>query len=272
MEKDIIFGTWQITDADTCRDAVSTALHAGYRHIDTAADYENEAAVGDAVRNSGIPRGEVIVTSKLSAMIKDPAEAKKAIDASLEKIDLGYLDYMLIHAPRPWGAPVENHYYPENQAIWEILEGYVRGGLIRNIGLSNFDVTELDDILSVAKIRPAVNQIKCHIGNYPRTLAEKCRQEGVQLTGFSTICTNELLDRKQLIPFAEKYHTTIAQLCIAFSLQLGFSPIVKSTNPQHIAANRNIDFTITAADMETLATLPGLISHRYGDPQPYESH
>jgi diketogulonate reductase-like aldo/keto reductase len=270
MDKELIFGTWQIEDAVVCRESVKAALAAGYRHIDTAADYGNEVSVGEAIRQSGISRADITVTTKLSAMIKDVPTAAKAIDESLDRLNVGYIDQLLIHSPRPWGQTAEQHYYDENRKLWQLLETYVRSGRVLRIGLSNFDVCDVDNILSIAQIRPSANQIKCHIGNYPRTLAAKCHNEGISLMGYSTLCTNALIDREQLRPFAYKYKTDVARLCIAFSLQRGFAPIVKSINPQHIADNLSINFTISEDDMLILETLPDMCSTRYGAPQPYE--
>jgi diketogulonate reductase-like aldo/keto reductase len=270
MKNEIIIGTWQIEDADVCRKSVTAALVAGYRHIDTAADYGNEESVGDAVRSCGIPREEIIVTTKLSAMIKDVPTARRAIDTSLKKLNISYVDQLLIHSPRPWGQPEAEHYYDENRELWRLMEEYVANGSVCHIGLSNFDVCDVDNILEIANIHPSANQIKCHVGNYPRTLADMCRKANIALMGYSTLCTNELIGREQLQTYADKYKTTIARLCIAFSQQHGFAPIVKSVNPQHIADNLAIDFTISAEDLRTLETLPDMCSTRYGAPQPYE--
>jgi diketogulonate reductase-like aldo/keto reductase len=267
---EVIFGTWQLADGEVAYNAVSNALKAGYRHIDTAADYENEISVGEAIRDSGMPREEIFVTTKLSAMIKDVAAAKEAVEMSLNRLNIDYIDQLLIHAPRPWGEPTDNHYYTENRDIWQMLEEVAKSGRVKRIGLSNFDVCDVENILSVAEIRPSANQIKCHVGNYPRTLAEYCKQQGIALTGFSTLCTNYLMDKAEIHRYADKYGVTAAQLCIRYSLQHGFDPIVLSTNPEHIKSNLNVNFVIIDTDMAALDTLPGMISTRYGAPQAYE--
>ncbi len=267
---EVIFGTWQLADDEIAYNAVSNALKAGYRHIDTAADYENEVSVGRAIRESGIPREEIFVTTKLSAMIKDVNAASIAVQESLKRLDIGYVDQLLIHAPRPWGEPTDKHYYAENQAIWKMLEQVVKSGAVRGIGISNFDVCDVENILAVAEIKPSANQIKCHVGNYPRTLAQFCKQQGIALMGYSTLCTNFLMDKEEIHRYAEKYGVTAAQLCIRYSLQHGFEPIVLSTNPDHIKSNLEINFVISDADMAALDSLPGMISTRYGAPQAYE--
>lgn len=267
---EVIFGTWQLVDGEVAYNAVSSALRAGCRHIDTAADYENECSVGDAIRDFGIPREEIFVTTKLSAMIKDADDAAEAVEESLRRLNLGYVDQLLIHAPRPWGEPVENHYFEENKRIWQLLERVVAGGSVKRIGLSNFDVCDVENILAAAEILPSANQIKCHVGNYPRTLAEYCRKHGISLMGYSTLCTNFLMDKGEIRRYAVKYGVTPAQLCIRYSMQHGFNPIVLSTNPDHIKSNLDVDFRISDADLAALDVLPGMISTRYGAPQPYE--
>lgn len=270
MNNRIIFGTWQLEDDEICYKAVRDALSAGYRHIDTAADYGNEESVGRAIRESGIPREEIIVTSKLSAMVKDADEAERAMDESFRRLDLGYIDYYIIHSPRPWGTDPNEHYTAENQAIWPRMERRVRAGQFKHIGISNFDVRNVQDILDVAQIKPAVNQVKCHVGNYPRTLAAFCEKEGIMMTGYSTLSTNALIGKDAIKSFADKYGVSTAQICIRFSIQKGFYPIVLSTNPEHIASNLQVDFVISDEDMKALEALPDMRSNRFGPPQPYE--
>lgn len=160
-------GTWLIDD-DKVAAVVTGAIQAGYRHIDTAQAYGNERGVGAGVRNSGVARSEIFVTTKLAAEHKDYASAAAAIDESLRKLDLDYIDMMIIHSPEPWADFRDgDHYFAGNVAAWQALEDAYKAGKIRAIGLSNFEQVDLDNILAHGTVKPAVNQVLAHVGNMP---------------------------------------------------------------------------------------------------------
>ena len=251
----IAFGTWQISN-DRVTDAAKAALSVGYRHIDTAAAYENECGVGEALRETGLRREEVFITTKIPAEIKTYEGAKAMIAASLKNLEKPYIDLMLIHAPKPWEelfGGSEKTYYAENLAVWKAMEEAVAAGQLRAIGVSNFEVDDLQNLLEHAGIKPAVNQIRVHIGHTPADVISYCKENGIVVMAFSPNATGKLLGHPVVAEIAAKYQVSIPQLSIRYDYQLGLIPLPRSTNPEHIAENTNIDFAISDADMQQLS-------------------
>ena len=251
----IAFGTWQIPN-DRVTDAAKAALSLGYRHIDTAAAYENECGVGKALRESGLRRDEVFITTKIPAEVKTYEGAKAVIAASLKNLDTPYIDLMLIHAPKPWEelfGGSEKTYYAENLAVWKAMEEAVAAGQLRAIGVSNFEVDDLQNLIDYAEIKPAVNQIRVHIGHTPAEVISYCKKNGIVVMAFSPNATGKLLGHPVVAEIAAKYQVSVPQLSIRYDCQLGLIPLPRSTNPVHIAENKNVDFVISDADMERLA-------------------
>ena len=251
----IAFGTWQISN-DRVTDAAKAALAAGYRHIDTAAAYENECGVGKALRESGLRREEVFITTKIPAEVKTYEGAKAVIAASLKNLGTSYIDLMLIHAPKPWEelfGGSEKTYYAENLAVWKAMEEAVAAGQLRAIGVSNFEIGDLQNLIDHAKIKPAVNQIRVHIGHTPAEVISYCKENGIVVMAFSPNATGKLLGHPVVAEIAAKYQVSVPQLSIRYDYQLGLIPLPRSTNPAHIAENKDIDFVISNADMERLA-------------------
>lgn len=251
----IAFGTWQISN-DRVTDAAKAALSVGYRHIDTAAAYENECGVGEALRETGLRREEVFITTKIPAEIKTYEGAKAMIAASLKNLETPYIDLMLIHAPKPWEelfGGSEKTYYAENLAVWKAMEEAVAAGQLRAIGVSNFEVDDLQNLLEHAGIKPAVNQIRVHIGHTPADVISYCKENGIVVMAFSPNATGKLLGHPVVAEIAAKYQVSIPQLSIRYDYQLGLIPLPRSTNPEHIAENKNIDFAISDADMQQLS-------------------
>ena len=251
----IAFGTWQIPN-DRVTDAAKAALSVGYRHIDTAAAYENECGVGKAVAESGLRRDEVFITTKIPAEVKTYEGAKSVIAASLKNLDTPYIDLMLIHAPKPWEelfGGSEKTYHAENLAVWKAMEEAVAAGQLRAIGVSNFEVGDLQNLIDHAEIKPAVNQIRVHIGHTPAEVISYCKANGIVVMAFSPNATGKLLGHPVVTEIATKYQVSVPQLSIRYDYQLGLIPLPRSTNPEHIAENKNIDFVISDADMERLS-------------------
>ena len=251
----IAFGTWQISN-DRVTDAVRTALSVGYRHIDTAAAYENECGVGKALRESGLRREEVFITTKIPADVKTYEGAKAVIAASLKNLETPYIDLMLIHAPKPWEelfGGSEKTYYAENLAVWRAMEEAVAAGQLRAIGVSNFEVGDLQNLIDYAEIKPAVNQIRVHIGHTPAQVISYCKANGIVVMAFSPNATGKLLGHPVVTEIAAKYQVSVPQLSIRYDYQLGLIPLPRSTNPEHIAENKDIDFVISDADMKRLS-------------------
>lgn len=245
-------GTWMIPDEQT-DEAVRAAVSLGYRHIDTAQAYGNEAGVGRGVKSCGVDRDKLFVTSKVAAEHKSYETAAKSIDETLEKTGLDYLDMMIIHAPQPWAEfRGEKCYFEENKETWRALEDAYKAGKLRAIGVSNFLVDDLENLLADAKIKPMVNQILTHISNTPLELIDFCKANGIQCEAYSPIAHGEALKNKAIADMAAKYGVSAAQLCVRYTIDLGMVSLPKTANPEHMKSNSDIDFTISAEDMETL--------------------
>ena len=245
-------GTWFIDD-DQAAEAVRTAVKLGYRLIDTAQAYGNERGVGVGVRTCGVPREELFVASKVAAELKTYGEAKKSIDETLEKMGLDYLDQMIIHSPQPWNQfRVEKRYSEENKAVWRALEDAQSEGKVRVIGVSNFLRDDLENLLSDCRVKPMVNQILLHISNTDLALLDYCREQGIHVEAYSPIAHGEALKNPAIAEMAKKYGVNAAQLCIRYVIELGAVALPKTANPDHMASNAAVDFTISSEDMETL--------------------
>ena len=246
------FGTWMLTD-EQAKNAVAHAIKTGYRLVDTAQDYENETGVADGIRESGINRESVFITSKVRAEYKTYESARKSIDETLEKMKLNYIDMMIIHAPQPWDEfRGEKRYFAENRDVWRALEDAKKEGKVLSIGVSNFLKDDLDNILSSCEIKPAVNQILTHISNTPLDLIEYSNKNGIHCEAYSPIAHGEALKNKVIAETAEKYGVSPASLCIRYVIELGMTALPKATSYGHIDSNAKIDFKISESDMEIL--------------------
>ncbi len=249
----LALGTWLMDDA-LASIAVQNALKIGYRHIDTAQAYQNEHGVGDAIRKSGIAREDIFVTSKIAAEYKTYEKAKASIEKTLEDIGLDYLDLMLIHSPQPWNKVNQSsyRYFKENRAVWRALEDAYKEGKFRAIGVSNFQIDDIENIWNSSEIKPMVNQILCHISNSPLDLIESCQKKDIVIEAYSPIAHGEALKNREIDKMAKKYDVTIPQLCVRYDIQLGMIVLPKATSPEHMKTNASIDFLISKEDMETL--------------------
>ena len=248
-------GTWLIPD-DATGPAVEEALQLGYRHVDTAQAYQNESGVGRALKASGIARDEIFVTTKLAAELKSYDAAAASIDGSLEKLGLDVIDLMLIHSPQPWAEfGGDDPYFEGNREAWRALEDAYEAGKLRAIGVSNFQVPDLHNILASCTVTPMVNQVLAHISNTPAKLIEYTQDKGILVEAYSPIAHGELLKNRTVAEMAESYGVSVPQLSIRYTLQLGLLPLPKTANPAHMKANADVEFEITDADMERLRTL-----------------
>lgn len=245
-------GTWLIPDGEAAQ-VVRDAVAMGYRHIDTAQAYGNERGVGEGVRTCGVPREEIFVTSKVAAEHKTYESAAKSIDESLAKLGMDYMDLMIIHCPQPWAEfRGERRYFTENKEVWRALENAYKDGKVKAIGVSNFLVDDLENILDGCEVKPMVNQILTHITNTPLELINFCREHGILCEAYSPIAHGEALKNRLILSVAEKYSVTPAQLCVRYALQLGMVVLPKTSNPEHIKNNADIEFEISAEDMDIL--------------------
>jgi len=240
-------GVWQ-TPAEETERAVSAALHAGYRHIDTAAAYGNEAGVGRAVAASGIPREDVFVVTKLWNSEQGYEKTLAAFDASMEQLGLDYLDLYLIH----WPTPAQNLFIDTFKAFAHLRDQ----GRIRAIGVSNFEPEHLKLLIDATGIVPAVNQIELH-PRLPQTeLRETHARYGIATEAWSPLGQGSLLQDPIVTAIAERHGKTPAQVLIRWHLQLGNIVIPKSVNPDRIASNFDVfDFELSEADLASIATL-----------------
>lgn len=236
-------GTWLVDDADA---AVKSAVDMGYRGIDTAQAYGNEAKVGEGIRASSAAREDLFVVSKVAAELKTYDEAAASIDKTLERMGLDYLDMMIIHAPQPWDDFRGGNYDEGNVAAYRALEDAYKAGKLRAIGVSNFLVNDLQNILDNCSVAPMVNQILAHIGDVDEDVVSFCENQGIVIEAYSPIAHGEALKYATIVDMAAKYGVTPAQLCIRYVLQRGFVALPKTANPEHMAANAAVDFEISA--------------------------
>ncbi|MCQ2433053.1 MAG: aldo/keto reductase [Clostridia bacterium] len=248
------FGTWQIK-ADIAARCVSDALEVGYRHIDTAAAYGNEKGVGEGIRASGLARSDVFVTTKVFAEYKTAELAKRCIESSLANLDLGYVDLLLIHAAKPWEElhdPKAKSYFEENLEVWRVMEGYVKSGDVKAIGVSNFKIPDLKNIIDHAEIQPAANQISVFIGKNEAEMRKFCGERGIIVEAYSPNITGHLKDIGAAVKMAEKYGVSVPQLGIKYDLQIGTVPLPKTTHKEFMIENSSLDFVISDEDMAVL--------------------
>lgn len=255
-------GTWFIDD-DKVADAVKEAVKIGYRHFDTAQAYGNERGVGEGIRTCGIPREELFVVSKVAAEHKTYEEAMAGINETLEKMGLDYLDMMIIHSPQPWVKvnQCEDRYVEGNRAAWKALEDAYKAGKLKAIGIFNFQIGDIESLLETAEIKPMVNQILLHISNTPLELVEYCQKNDIAVEAYSPIAHGVILNQPEITAMAEKYGVSVPQLCIRYTLQMGAISLPKTANPEHMATNAEVDFEISAEDMEILKNFKHIESY-----------
>ncbi len=241
------FGVFQVPDAKQCKTAVLKALKTGYRLIDTAAAYFNEEAVGEAIRESGIPREELFVTTKLWIQDAGYENAKKAFQISLDKLGLDYLDLYLIHQPY-------NDYY----GSWRAMEELYRERKIRAIGVCNFYPERLVDLCMNASVIPAVNQVECHPFFQQKEAIQVMKEYGVQIEAWGSFAEGQknIFANETLSGIAEKYGKTTAQVILRWNIQRGVIVIPKSVHEERIQENINIwDFELAEEDMNAIAQM-----------------
>lgn len=255
----LALGTWLIDDAQV-GDAVRSAVEIGYRHIDTAQAYANERGVGEAVRSCGIAREDLFVVSKVAAEHKTYQEAAAGIDRTLATMGLDYLDMMIIHSPQPWVEVNQSsdRHFQGNVEAYRALEDALSAGKLRAIGVSNFLVDDLQNILDSCSVVPAVNQVLAHVGNVPVEVAQFCADHGIAVEAYSPIAHGEAGRIEGVAEMAAKYGVSVAQLCIRYVLQLGMIALPKTANPVRMKENASVDFQISDEDMAVLNGLAGL--------------
>lgn len=254
------FGTWQILN-DQAYDSVKIALKAGYRHIDTAHAYGNEKGVGKAIKESGIARENIFITTKIPAEIKTYDGAVKCIEESLANLGVDYIDLHLIHAPWPW-SEVGKDCKDGNVEVWKALIEYYNAGKIRAIGVSNFHVDDIKYIVDKTGFKPMANQIRYFVGNTQPQITSYCQENDILIEAYSPFATGELISNELIGKIALKYNTSIPKVCLRFCIQTNTLPLPKSVTESRIIDNLDVDFELSDEDMEYLSDLFHIASTR----------
>ncbi|AMV60874.1 oxidoreductase of aldo/keto reductase family, subgroup 1 [Pediococcus damnosus] len=251
------FGTWQTPDGDVAEKSVEEALAAGYRHIDTAFAYGNEQSVGKGIKDSGVARDQLWVTSKLDGKDHGYENTKRAVDKSLTNLGLDYLDMFLIHWPNP--IAYRDTWEQTNADTWRAMEEAQKAGKIRAIGVSNFRPKHLDALLKTATVVPQVNQIFLNPSDLQPEVVKYDDDHNILSEAYSPLGTGKIFGVSELKTMSEKYHKTVAQVVLRWSLQHGFLPLPKSVHNERIIENTKLfDFEIDDADMKKIDGLRGL--------------
>lgn len=257
------YGTWQATTQTAL-----VAIACGYRLIDTAALYGNEEALGLAVRESGVPREEIFVTTKLLNTVGGYEETLEAFDASLKRLGLDYCDLYLIHWPNP--VHFRDRWQQRNEQVWRAMEKLYNEGVIRAIGVSNFRKHHIDALLKSASVMPMVNQLHLNPAVGQKELVETCHALGMVVEAYSPLGRGTLLQQPEIVACAEAHYITTAQVCLRWSLQHGFWPLPKSANAQRIRNNADLfGFSLNDEEMKMLDGVEARFEGRFdytGDP------
>ncbi len=249
-------GTWQTPDGAVAVNAVKDALASGYRHIDTAYGYQNEESVGRALKESGIPREQIFVTTKLTNEMHGYEATRVGFEISMSKLGLDYLDLYLIHWPNP--KMFRNNWAEMNAGSWKAFEELYDAGRIRAIGVSNFHGHHIDALMATAKHAPMVNQIRLCPGDTQDAVVDYCRRHEILLEAYSPLGTGDVFSVPEVRSLAEKYGKSVAQICIRWSLQMGFLPLPKSVTAERIRENADVfDFELAPEDVKLLADMKG---------------
>ena len=239
-------GVYKLPDDVQAEAAVTSAISAGYRMIDTASVYKNEESVGRAIAKCGVPRKDLFITSKIWNNAQRLGDVQGAFSRSLDRLKVSYVDLYLIHWPVP-GCYL---------STWKELESILDSGRALSIGVSNFDIRHLEELRKIPGIIPAVNQIECHPLCYPTELIEYCKAFGIQVQAYAPLARGAYFDNDIMCVLGTKYARTPAQIGLRWAIQKGISVIPKSINPERIRSNGNIfDFNIEDEDMAIIDTL-----------------
>jgi diketogulonate reductase-like aldo/keto reductase len=250
------FGTYQTPNGEIAVSAVRGAIALGYRHIDTAAGYGNEESVGIAVKQSGITRKEIFITSKLHNSDHGYENTMKAFEQTMKNLAMDYLDLYLIHWPNP--IKYRNEWQAANAGTWKAFEELYKAGRIRSIGISNFQPRHIDELMKTAGIVPMVDQIRLCPGDTQDEVVAYCKAHNIVVEAYSPLGTGRIFEVPEMQVIAEKHGKTVAQICIRWSLQMGFLPLPKSITESRIRENVDVfSFELSVQDVQTISDLKG---------------
>lgn len=248
------FGTYNAKGGDNL-EIIRTAIKAGYRYFDTASIYETERALGQAIKESGIPREEFFIATKAWIDERGYEEAKLAMDRSLERLQMDYVDLYLIHWPK--SSFEETNWREKDIQTWKAMEEMYEAGKTRGLGLSNFLPNHLDVILEHAKIKPQVDQLEIHPGYSQEAAVIYGQSKGIRMQAWSPLGRGRMLDDEIILMFAKKYGKTPAQICLRFLMQKGIIPLVKSSTMERMKQNMDVfDFEISQEDIQIISCMP----------------
>jgi diketogulonate reductase-like aldo/keto reductase len=243
-------GTWQISNADVYQVTLD-AFSAGYRHIDSAQGYQNEKGVGLALKDSGLNRDEVFITTKLPSHIKGYQVTLDSFEQSMKDLQLEVLDLYLIHAPWPWNEIGKDCTQGNIESFKAMIDLY-KQGRIRSIGVSNFSVKDLKAVIDATGFVPHVNQIRFYVSDTQEEIVKFCQEHNILVEAYSPLATGRILDNPQLQKIAHDKGVTIAQLCIRYCLDKGTLPLPKTTKHFRMVENAQVDFELSPEDIQIL--------------------
>ncbi|MCH5461770.1 aldo/keto reductase [Lactobacillus sp. LC28-10] len=247
------FGTWQTKPGKETYDAVSNALKAGYRFIDTAKAYRNEKSVGEAIADGDVAREDLFVQTKLPAESKTYDAAIADFESSLKALNLDYVDSYIIHAPWPWAQEGTNH-DAENRDVWRAMQDIYNSGRAKSVGVSNFNTHDLENLLNWdgLSVTPAVDQIQYYVGYTQDSIVKTAKDNGIVVQAYSPLATGDLVNDPDLQRIAASYQVSVPQLALRFVIQNDIAPLPKARSMAHVKANAELDFEISDNDMAVL--------------------
>ncbi|WP_418567014.1 aldo/keto reductase [Peptacetobacter sp.] len=247
----LAFGTFKVNEGDDVQ-IILDAINVGYRHFDTAAFYNTEEALGKAIKKSGIPREEFFITTKVWKTSMGYEGAKKSFEESLEKLDMDYVDLLLIHWPRP---DAESDWKKLDIETWKAFEEIYKEGRAKAIGVSNFLNHHMQNILDNCEVVPMVNQIEFHPGYIQKDVVDFDKEHGIVVEAWSPLGRERVFKDELLNKLAEKYGKSVAQICLAFALQMDVVPLPKSSSVERMKQNMDIDFELEEEDFEKIVNM-----------------
>lgn len=248
------YGTFKMANGADTAEAIVAAIAAGFHHVDTAQTYGNEKSVGAALKKCGVPREEIFVTSKLGNNDHGYEATRKAFANTLKNLGTDYLDLYLVHWPNPLAS--RDNWVGANAGTWKAMEEFYEDGKIRAIGVSNFFPRHFERLFDTARIMPMVNQISLSPGLTQDEVVKYSRDHGMLLEAYSPLGQGGALNVPEMLEIAKKYGKSAAQICVRWSLQMGFLPLPKSTHPERIAQNMDVfDFELSSEDVAKICAL-----------------